>query len=134
MAVTVDLETVRVLVGDADPAAELITDDQLALIVDGYGSTRLAAAAVADSIAALFSRKVSFSLEGLRIENSSKAANYRALADRLRLEAENEPGQMGFSVLGVSVAAVEAADADDDRVPSKFEIGMQQDPQVRGKR
>ncbi len=131
MTVTVDLDTIRTLVGDTDTTTPILSDDQINLIVDGYTSPRLAAAAVALAIAGLYSRKVSFSLEGLSIKNSDKAAAYRELATQLRIEASNESGQFGFGVSGVSIAAVEAAEDNDDRMPSTFKKGMQQDPQIR---
>lgn len=122
----IDTELVRLLVGDADADAQLLTDDQILAIVDGYSSNRMAAAAVAEAIAAKFSRKVSFSLQGLRFENSTKADAYRLLAQRLRNEANNESGALGAMVTGVSVGEEASVDDDADRTPSVFKTGMQQ--------
>lgn len=127
------IDAIRVLVGDNDAASQLLDDDSILLVTAGYSSLRLAAAAVADAIAAKFSRKVSFSLEGLRFENSTKAEAYLKLAERLRLQAASEEaGNIGISVTGISKAAMDTVSDDTDREPAVFEVGMQQDPPTRG--
>lgn len=125
----VDLDLVRLLIGDADPDSQLFDDDQLTLLTASYSSSTLAAAACADALAAKFSRKVTFSLEGLRFENSTKAEAYRELAQRLRSQAVlTDPGALGASVLGVSQGEMQTVDDDADREPNRFEVGMQDYP------
>lgn len=133
MTYTLDTDAIRALVGDNDASAQLVSDDTIELVADGYTSLRLGAAAVADAIAAKFSRKVSFSLEGLKFENSTKAEAYRKLADRLRAEAaRGEEDSIGVSVLGISISEMETVSDDTDRNPANFQVGMQQDPPTRG--
>ena len=125
----VDTDLVRLLVGDADPDNQLLTDDQVTLISAQFSSSTLAAAACADALAAKFSRSVTFSVEGLSIQNSQKAANFRALAQRLRSQAVlNDPGALGASVLGVSKSEMDAVDDNLDRTPSRFKVGMSDFP------
>jgi hypothetical protein len=124
----VDTTLVRILIGDTDDSNQLLDDDQLPLICAGFNSSTLAAAACADAIAAKFSRSVTFSVEGLSIQNSQKAANYRALAQRLRAHAVLTDGSLGASVLGVSKSAMDAVDENTDRTPSRFKVGMSDYP------
>lgn len=130
---TIDVDTIRALVGDTDEATQLLDEDTMALIIAPYSSTYLAAAAVADAIAAKFSRKVDFSLEGLRFSNSQKAKAYLELGQRLRVQANNDDSStIGMSITGTSRGEMQAVVSDDDRVQGLFEVGMQQDPAVRG--
>lgn len=74
-------------------------------------------------------RAVSFAVEGLRIENSVKAENYRQLAQRLRAQATTSaPGGIGVpAVGGLSESTMEAIDQDSDRTSSQFRVGMNDD-------
>lgn len=125
----VDTSLVRLLVGDADSSNYQLTDDQIAALTDQYSSTSLAAAAVADALAGKYSRSVTFSVEGLSIQNSQKSANYRALAQRLRANAIlTDDGALGASVLGISKSEMDTVDDDPDRTPSRFKVGMSDFP------
>jgi len=125
----VDTDLVRLLVGDTDPDNQLLTDDQVTALTASYSSPSLAAAAVADALAAKYSRSVTFSVSGLTIQNSQKAANYRLLAQRLRANAIlTDDGALGASVLGTSKSEMDAVDDDTDRTPSRFKVGMSDYP------
>lgn len=125
----VDTDLVRLLVGDSDPDNQLLTDDQVTLITAQFNSSSLAAAACADALAAKFSRSVTFAVEGLSIQNSQKAANYRALAQRLRSQAVlTDDGALGASVLGISKSEMDVVDDNLDRTPSRFKVGMSDYP------
>jgi hypothetical protein len=127
----VDIDTVRALVGDSDSDTQILDDDTMALVIGSTTSTYLAAAAVADAIAAKYARKVDFRLEGLSFSNSQKSKAYFELAARLRVQSNNED-TLGISVDGVSIGTMEGVVANPDRPTQLFEVGMQQDPQVRG--
>jgi hypothetical protein len=125
----VDIDLVRLLVGDTDDSNQLFTDDQIATLTCQYSSPSLAAAAVADGLAAKYSRSVTFSVSGLTIQNSQKSANYRLLAQRLRANAIlTDDGGLGASVLGTSKSEMAAVDEDPDRTPSRFKVGMSDYP------
>jgi hypothetical protein len=125
-----DTDLVRLLIGDPD--GTLLDDDQLALLIGSEISAYLAGAICADALAAKFSRSVTFSVEGLTIQNSLKADNYRKLADRLRSQAEDASGPngetIGASVLGISKADMRSATQDTDRENSRFSVGMHDYP------
>jgi hypothetical protein len=127
---TLDLSRVRLLLGDPD--GTLLDDDQLPLLIGTEVNDYLAAAICAEALAARFSRSVTFSVEGLSIQNSFKADNYRKLADRLRGMAEDASGQdgstIGTSVLGVSKGEMEGVTADGDREKNRFSLGMHDYP------
>ncbi|MCC8946008.1 hypothetical protein H8A97_13085 [Bradyrhizobium sp. Arg62] len=128
----IDLDTVRALVGDVDDGNStlLLDDDTIELITAGFSSNYLAAAAVADAIAAKFSRSVTFSVEGLTIQNSQKAKAYLEMAQRLRSQATlNDAGGIGTpSISGTSTSHMDAIDNDIDRDPSRFKVGMSDYP------
>lgn len=129
----IDIDTIRALVGDQDEATELLDDETIELLTAGQSSNIVGAAIVADAIAAKFSRKVDFSLEGLRFSNSQKATAYRALAQRLRVQANNEDSSaIGISVTGTSVGEMKSVNANADLVKGEFKVGMQQDPAIKG--
>lgn len=125
----VDIDLVRLMVGDTDESNQLFTDDQITALTASYSSPSLAAAAVADGLAAKYSRSVTFSVSGLTIQNSQKSANYRLLAQRLRANAIlTDDGGLGASVLGVSKSDMETNDENLDRTPSRFKVGMSDYP------
>lgn len=116
----VDLDTVRILYGDTD-ATQLLTDAQLTVITASATDNYLAAAIAARALAAKYSRSVSFSVEGLSIQNSTKAANYLALAKQLEKQAAEAPGALGTPLIsGVSISDMVAVDSDPDRVAGKL--------------
>lgn len=126
---SIDISLIRLLVGDTDASNYLFTDNQITTLTASFNSSTLAAATVADALAAKFSRSVTFSVEGLSIQNSQKAANYRALAQRLRAQAVlTDDGALGASVLGTSKSEMDAVDDDPDRPPSRFKVGMSDYP------
>ncbi len=126
---SIDTDLVRTLVGDDDADNQLMTDDQVNRIVANYSSNYLAAAGLADAIAAKFSRKVTFSLEGLSIQNVQKADNYRKLAQRLRSQALlDDPGGLGMIVTGTSKSGMDAVEDNSDRTQTKFKVDMQKAP------
>jgi len=129
----IDLDTVRVLVGDADPDTQLLDDDSMTFAIGDISTTYAAAAAVARAIAAKFSRKVDFSLEGLRFSNSQKAKAYLELAQRLDVQSNNsDSSAIGVVITGTSLGDMNSVQQDSDRPRDLFEVGMQQDPAVRG--
>jgi len=128
----VDIDTIRALVGDQDESTQLLDDDTITLIATPYASSIAGAAAVADAIAAKFARKVDFRLEGLSFSNSQKATAYMALAQRLRVQANNDDSSnIGVVSTGTSLGEMDGVISDPDRPDNLFQIGMQQDPQVR---
>lgn len=116
-------DEVRLWIGDTSTASPLFQDEEIAAVLNKIPNTYLAAATLADSLAAKFSRSVSFSVEGLSISNSTKAGSYRDLARRLRAQAvgvgSNSLGGAPF-VGGISPAAPGNTPV---TKPSQFPIG-----------
>jgi len=126
----VDFDLVRILIGDTDDSTQLLDDVQLAAVCASFSSSTLAAAACADAIAGKFSRSVTFSVEGLRIDNTAKAEAYLKLAQRLRVRAANDDeGALGVPrIPGTSLGEMAAADADTDRNEGRFKVGREDFP------
>lgn len=80
-----DVAQVRTRVGDTDTTDQLITDEEIQFFVDQEpnGDVTLAAAAVADAIAAKFARKASFSTGDMSV-GAERFKYYKELAQQLR--------------------------------------------------
>jgi len=130
---TTDIDKVRFYLSDTTESGALFSNETIQAVLDMHGDDVLsAAAALADSLVARFSRSVSFSIEGLTIQNQQKAENYRLLAARLRAIRANAASAGALSVSGVSVAGMRSIDADTDRPASAFKVGMHDIPGLRG--
>lgn len=131
---TVDTALLRILIGDVDGV--LVDDDIVTSIANAHDNTYLAAAAVADHLAAKFSTSVTFSVEGLSIQSSVKAENFRTLADRLRAQAATTSGGAGAvggpSVTGISIGTMDGVESNPDRVRSRVKVGQDDNPGTRG--
>ncbi len=127
-AISTTRDQVRLALGDTDSSAQLFSDEEIAGAITLYGGALNTAAALADGLAGKFSRSVTFAVEGLRIENSAKAESYRRLAQTLRAQSALAPGGIGVLVSGVSKGEMDAENADTDRVPNRFVVGMQDFP------
>lgn len=120
-----DLAKVRLYIGDINTSSQLYSDEEINAMITIHGSVLLTAAALCDSLAAKFSRSVSFSVEGLSISNSEKSDNYRKLAAILRARASSDSGAFGPAFVGgISIAAMDAVDSDTDRTPSQVKTGI----------
>jgi hypothetical protein len=83
-----DLNEVRFLVQDTDTTDQLITDEEIEYIIDKwvnvYGSNFMAAAMVAEAIAAKFAREVAYSADGVSVAVEQLQQKYDNLAMSLR--------------------------------------------------
>lgn len=95
MAITSDIEKVRVLVGDT--TSDLLTDEEIQLAIssrqitgaDGVDVTNIPAAAAdcASVLAAKCAVEFTFSEDGQRFDRAQKHAHYMALEQSLRARA-----------------------------------------------
>lgn len=126
-------DAVRFALGDTDEAEQLCSDSEVAYaLAQKGGNALLAAAFLADRLAARFSRDESVSVDGVSLGGAGRAAAFRTLAARLRAEAADAaappPGgaiagapRNGALVLtGVRKSDMAEADADTDRVRPAF--------------
>lgn len=79
-----DKDAVRFLTGDTKKEDQLVLDEEIEWVLSIQPEKNLAAAAVADMIAARFSREADKKIGSLRVQASQRADQYRQLADRLR--------------------------------------------------
>lgn len=114
MAITVDPTTsvgmVRLLATDVDPAAPLLTDDDILALLALERGVKRAAAAALEMIArseALISKKIS--TQDLSTDGPAVAAELRASAKALREQAQKDEDDV---VDGAGVWAISVADFD----------------------
>ncbi len=115
----------RLLLGDTSSAEQLCSDEEVALALSEVGGNEyLAAAWLADRLAARFAGDEAVSGDGLSLSGSSqRSASYRTLAANLRSEAARRggavladaPGGGALVLTGARRSDLAAADADLDR-------------------
>ncbi len=100
MPITTDLDKFRLELGDTDPDAPLLNDDEAQHFLDGRpASILLAVADACDALARKYAREYDFKANGDReFKRSQKSAMFRAQAKELRDRANLEAGG-GLSVL-----------------------------------
>jgi len=120
-----DRDRVRTYIGDTDTNDQLLSDEQIIYALDEEATVRAASALAAEWIAALFSRKADKSVGDLSISYSQRAAQYMALAARLR-------GRSARVVLpyfgGISKTTKDTREDDTDRVEPAFTVDMLDNP------
>ncbi len=100
-ATTTDIDRVRLLIGDPVGGDELLSDEQIALLLEDNGLNRLAAAAdAADAIAAVYARRVDVRVGILSSSDSQLSSQFRQLAKDLRARADKLAGGGGVPYAG----------------------------------
>lgn len=132
MAITVD--QLRILLQDIGTPPILEDADYAEIIAIEPNNIYDAAAIAAHSISASFAEKVKFTAGPVSLENEQKFEHYKSLADSYRqLAREGKGGVNGGGGIalagtpvatGISINEMEAVEANTDRFPSKFTIGM----------
>lgn len=122
---------VRFLIGDTNTASQLLSDEEIVAILSVQTRAVLAAALLADALAARFARLPSVQKIGqTTIENGRRAEAYRALAASLRsnidaLEGVTEVGTQGEMLVGGSnIAASDVLFGDTASTQPSFAIGQ----------
>ena len=124
-----DRDKVRTYIGDTDTTDQLLSDEQIAFALTEEGTVRAASAIAAEWIAALFSRKADKSVGDLSISYSQRAAQYTALAVRLR----GRSSRLALPYFGgISETTKDTREDDSDRVEPAFTVDMLDDPAVSG--
>lgn len=126
-----DLDAVRFYVQDTDSADKLISDEEIEFIIaqwgavygsitDSPGSALLFAAQVAESIAAKFTREVTYSADGVSVGVNELQSKYDALA--LSLRDQYKTFDIGG---GPDVGGILYSDVPDPTVkPTLWAVGM----------
>lgn len=124
-ALSTQKDRVRLIVGDVDSADPLVSDEGISLYCTGgvlaQSSDRLAAAAVADAIAAKFARRpLGLQAGGTQVNWGVQSKRYSDLADQLRKEEIRTGAGVAVYLGGRSLADKRAREDDADRVPPAF--------------
>jgi hypothetical protein len=121
------IETVRFYVGDT-ATPYLLTDEQIELAIDATTSDLAAAALCARSLSARFAREVDKRFETIQSSNSQKSGAFEMLARNLEQQAKRAGG-LGVPLAGgISIAEMESANADEDRVRPFFRDNWSNNP------
>jgi hypothetical protein len=119
------INTVRLLVGDTDTTDQLVQNEEITFALSQSGdNVYYAAVWICRAIAAKFSRMVTTQLDGALSANySDKAKQYTQLAIQIEAQGKKTSGKaLGISAGGISVAAMDLANATTDRVPPAFGV------------
>jgi hypothetical protein len=119
------LNTVRLLVGDTDDADQLTQNEEILFALTQNGNNVYTAASwICRTIAAKYSRLVDTQLDGvLETKYSDRAKQYNQLAIQIEAQGKKTSGKaLGVSGGGISVAAMEVANSDPDRVKPAFSV------------
>lgn len=132
-----DLELVRLYLGDTDSSVYLVSDDQINTTLGLHANPFYAAAFLADSLAARFSRYTRRSIDGLSVDYSVIVKNYLDLAASLRqqgmnatLDTLNGARGIGLYAGGVYQDETDADDADASLKRSTFRMSQFDNPGV----
>lgn len=123
-------DLVRLLLGDTNAAAPMCDDGEVAhALGDQRQDAHLAAAWLADRLAARFARDEAVSVDGISISGAGRAEAFRKLAANLRAEAsrratasgaDGAPRVAGLVVTGLRNSDMAAAERDGDRPAPAF--------------
>ena len=119
------INTVRLLVGDTDTTDQLVQNEEITFALSQTGdNVYYAAVWICRAIAAKFSRMVTTTLDGALSANySDRAKQYTQLAIQIEAQGKKTSGKaLGISAGGISVAAMDLANATTDRVPPAFGV------------
>ena len=118
---------VRFYIGDTT-TPYLLTDEQITLAIDATTSDLAAAAMCARALAARFSRQADTRFETIWSYNSQKAIAFERLARNLDQQAKRAGGLGVPAAGGISIADMESAEAETDRVRPYFRTGQFHNP------
>lgn len=121
---SVDLDWVRLRIGDTDTSDQLLQDEEIEALVTSEGNRHMAAVVACETIAAKFARHADKTVGKLSISMSQAAERYLSLADRLRSDVTMDSGSGGPYAGGISRSDKEADETDTDRVSPAFSVGQ----------
>lgn len=121
---TLDLDWVRMRIGDTSSGDPLMQDEEIEALVTSEGNRHLAAAVAAETIGAKFARYVDKSVGKLSLSMAQASEHYFKLADRLRSDVLMDTSAGGPYAGGISQADKEQDESDSDRVDPGFYVGQ----------
>lgn len=122
---TTDEGKIRLNIGDTDSDAAQFQDNEISAFLTTYGDVLAASIAAARALAAKYSRRADISVESVSKRYGQIAANYLSLATALEIQGSKDgTSSAGPSATGISIAEIDAADANADRPASQNVEGM----------
>lgn len=126
-----DRDYVRFLIRDndlTDANNHLMPDETIDALLVRFVNVYLTASVAAGSLASNPNlQNQSISLDGLSVDKG-QSFTYKDLANWLMIQYQTGQGRLSAPfVSGVSKGEMDAVDANDDRSPSKFKLGMDED-------
>lgn len=129
------LETIRILIQDT-ATPPVLADADITAILSVEDNVYRAASACCRALAAYFAKKVSLTIDVIKIENTQKFEHFLALSKFYDQRAREGGGYSGAGAVGtgvlltgVSVSEIDSVVADTDRVDSTFYVGMNDNPE-----
>jgi hypothetical protein len=120
---TVDLYTVRHLIGDVIVSDQQLNDQEILWTIGQYSNDWLAAAECCRNIAARYARQVDTVQAELRTLYSQRTKRYQSMAQDLEMRGMARGGVQAY-VGGISISDKITNETDTDRVAPQFSIGM----------
>ena len=117
-------DEVRFLVGDVLSTKPQLQDGEINFAISQYSNIYLAAAECSRWIAGQYSRKVDLVTGTLKTNYSEAAKAYTLRATELEARGMARGGAMPYCG-GISLADKRAQEADTDRVPPQFKLGLE---------
>ena len=128
------IDTIRILIQDTG-LTPILSDDDLDAIVAVEDNVYRAASTCCRSLAAYYAKKVSLTVDVIKIENTQKFEHFLSLAKFYDQRAREGGGYSGAGAVGtgvlltgVSVSEIDSVVADTDRVDSTFYMGQDDNP------
>ena len=128
------IDTIRVLIQDTG-LTPIMADADIEAIISIEENVYRAASACCRALAAYFAKKVSLTIDVIKIENTQKFEHFVALAKFYDQRAREGGGYAGAGIIGtgalltgVSTSEIDTVIADVDRVDSVFYTGMTDNP------
>ncbi|MFA4971868.1 MAG: hypothetical protein WC683_04595 [bacterium] len=119
-----DVDAVRFLIDDTDPADWLFSDEEIGYLLATYGTVNLAAAEALYIIIRAIARNPNFRIGRWSEDRSTGLKILEEKADKLKAQGQTA----GIYAGGIGVADKQAKEEDTDRVPPSFRKGMHDDP------
>jgi hypothetical protein len=119
-----NIDKVRFLLGDTDESAEQLTDTEIEFLLTEQTNAYDAAALGASTLAAKYAKLADRSVGDLSISYSQLSKNFNALAKTLTSQGATSVSGFRPYAGGISIADKDSQNADTDRTPPNFRIGM----------
>lgn len=125
-------DRVRFRLGDTDVEDPLLSNEEIeAVLSENSDQEDETIIQLAEHLAAKFARRVTMSVDGLSISYSDLSKRYSEMATKLKAQMSEQAG-IGVPVVpGLSISEMDGVDANTDRPPSQFRVGMHDNPPGR---